>query len=276
MQRWVSYMGRWSNSVVFITGASAGIGEALARRVASEGGKVALGARRIERLDTLVQELEAQGSEAIAIQCDVTDEAAMRGAIDTIIERFGTLDAVVANAGFGVAGTLMKLSNEDYRRQFETNVYGVMNTLRAAYPALKRSNGRAAIVSSVNGFISLPSNSAYAMSKFAVRALAQSLWAEWRADGISTTLICPGFVTSEIRQVNNRGVYRETAKDPVPSWLVMPAETAAAQMSRAIYRRKREVVITGHGKVIVWISRYLPGLTHFALSRSSRKRSPKD
>lgn len=268
-------MGRWANSVVFITGASAGIGDALARRIAHEGGIVALGARRIDRLESLVAALEAQGCQAMAIQCDVTDEQAMVSAINKVTQRFGKLDVVVANAGFGVAGTLMKLSNDDYRRQFETNVYGVMNTLRAAYPALQQSQGRAAIVSSVNGFVSLPSNSAYAMSKFAVRALAQSLWAEWRADGISTTLICPGFITSEIRQVNNHGVYRESAKDPVPSWLVMPAETAAAQMSRAIYGRKREVVITGHGKAIVWISRYFPSLTHFALSRSSRRKSVK-
>ena len=104
---------------------------------------------------------------------------------------------VVANAGFGVAGSLLKLTNEDYQRQLETNVYGVMNTLRAAHPELQKSQGRAAIVGSVNSFVSLPGNSAYAMSKFAVRALAQSLWAEWRSDGISTTLICPGFVASK-------------------------------------------------------------------------------
>ena len=113
------------------------------------------------------------------------------------------------------------------------------------------------------------------MSKFAVRALAQSLWAEWRSDGINTTLICPGFVASEIRQVNNQGVYREHAKDPVPAWLVMSAGKAASQISRALYRRKREVIITNHGKVIVWISRYLAGLTHLVLSRISRQRAPK-
>ena len=268
-------MGRWSGSVVFITGASAGIGEALARRMASEGATVVVGARRLDRLESLVAALNQSGATAMAVQCDVTDEGATKDAVEKILAAYGKLDVVVANAGFGVAGSLMKLGNDDYRRQFETNVYGVMNTLRAAYPALQTSQGRAAIVGSVNSFVSLPSNSAYAMSKYAVRALAQSLWAEWRNDGISTTLICPGFVASEIRQVNNAGVYREHAKDPVPSWLVMPAERAAAQMSRAIHRRTREVIITNHGKVIVWFSRHLSWLTNLLLSRVSRKKSPK-
>ena len=269
-------MGRWSNSVVFITGASAGIGEALARKLAGEGATVAVGARRLERLESLVDSLTAGGAKALAIQCDVTEPEAMTNAVARIIDAYGRLDMVVANAGFGVAGSLLKLTNDDYQRQLETNVYGVINTLRAAHPELQKSQGRAAIVGSVNSFVSLPGNSAYAMSKFAVRALAQSLWAEWRSDGISTTLICPGFVASEIRQVNNQGVYREHAKDPVPTWLVMSAEKAASQISRALYRRKREVIITNHGKLIVWISRHLAGLTHLILSRVSRQRAPKN
>ena len=85
--------------------------------------------------------------------------------------------------------------------------------------------------------------------------------------GISTTLIEPGFVASEIRMENNAGVYKEDAKDPVPAWLVMPAERAARQISSAIYRRKREAVITTHGKIIVWLARYLPWLTYQILKR---------
>ena len=202
-------MGRWSGSVVFITGASAGIGEALARHMASEGATVVVGARRLarDRLESLVAALNQSGATAMAVQCDVTDEGATKDAVEKILAAYGKLDVVVANAGFGVAGSLMKLSNDDYRRQFETNVYGVMNTLRAAYPALQQSQGRAAIVGSVNSFVSLPSNSAYAMSKYAVRALAQSLWAEWRNDGISTTLICPGFVASEIETGSTTRVF---------------------------------------------------------------------
>ena len=268
-------MGRWSNSIAFITGASAGIGASLARIMASEGATVVVGARRLDRLEQLVASITQDGSNALAVQCDVTDETAVKAAIEQVIETYGRLDVVVANAGFGVAGSLMKLSNEDYQRQFDTNIYGVMNTLRAAYPALKQSQGRAVIVGSVNSFISLPSNSAYAMSKFAVRALAQSLWAEWNHDGISTTLICPGFVASEIRQVNNQGVYREHAKDPIPAWIIMPTDKAARQMSKAMYKRKREVIITNHGKVIVWISRHLPWFIHFLLSRVKRKKNLK-
>ena len=132
-------MTRWSNSVVFITGASAGIGEALARKLASEGATVAVGARRLERLESLVASLTEGGAKALAIQCDVTQPQTMTNAVDRIIEAYGRLDMVVANAGFGVAGTLLKLTNEDYQRQLETNVYGVMNTLRAAIQNSKRA-----------------------------------------------------------------------------------------------------------------------------------------
>ena len=146
-------------------------------------------------------------------------------------------------------------------------MFGVINTLKAALPHLESTRGRAVIVGSVNGYVALASNSAYAMSKFAVRALAQSLWVEWVKVGVSVTLIEPGFVHSEIRKVNNRGGYKEGARDPVPQWLVMPAPRAARQITTAIAKRKREVVITGHGKVIVWLARHLPWLVFQALKR---------
>ena len=228
-------MGRWSNSVVFITGASAGIGEALARKLASEGATVAVGARRLERLESLVDSLTAGGAKALAIQCDVTEPEAMTNAVARIIGAYGRLDMVVANAGFGVAGSLLKLTNDDYQRQLETNVYGVMNTLRAAHPELQKSQGRAAIVGSVNSFVSLPGNSAYAMSKFAVRALAQSLWAEWRSE-VSTRPDLPRFSLG-IRQVNNQGVYRNMPKTQFQRGL--SCQPAASQLV-ALYRRKRK------------------------------------
>lgn len=265
-----SLKGPWNGQVVLITGASAGIGAALAEQMVREGAKVAIAARRLDRLETLATHLNSlgEGSElAIPIACDVTDPESLDRCVAYIIEQWGQLDVVVANAGFGVTGTIEKLSIADYQRQFDTNIFGVINTLKSALPQLSAQHGRAVIVGSVNGYVALAANSAYAMSKFAVRALAQSLWVEWQSRGVSLTLIEPGFVDSEIRKVNNKGVYRAHAKDPVPAWLMMPAPKAAKQISRAIFKRRREVVITGHGKVIVWLARHFPGLIYQALKR---------
>ena len=265
--------GCWQGQVILITGASAGIGAALAEQMLREGAKVALAARRLDRLEALAGRLNqvGEGEEgdklAIPLICDVTDQASVKRCIESVIEQWGRLDVVVANAGFGVTGTIERLTTDDYQRQFDTNVFGVINTLKVALPQLSEHQGRAVIIGSVNGHVALAANSAYAMSKFAVRALAQSLWVEWLKRGISVTLIEPGFVDSEIRKVNNKGVYREHAKDPVPSWLIMPAPKAAKQISRAIFKRKRQAVITGHGKLIVWLARHCPWLIYLALKR---------
>jgi NADP-dependent 3-hydroxy acid dehydrogenase YdfG len=260
-------VGRFAGRVVLITGASAGIGAALAREFANQGADVALAARRLARLEELAEELRRAGRRAIAIECDVTEDGALEHAVSETLDVFGRLDVAVANAGFGVVGPLERLSLDDYRRQFETNVFGVLRTASATLPALRKSRGIFVILGSVSGHVPTAGVSAYAMSKAAVAALAGSLRAEVLADGVGVVLVSPGFVESEIRRVDNRGTHHADARDPVPRWLVVPATRAARVIVRAISRRPREVVVTGHGKLAVWLSRYLPSLLAFALER---------
>ncbi|MCB9637506.1 MAG: SDR family oxidoreductase [Myxococcales bacterium] len=264
-------MGYAKDKVVLITGASAGIGEALALEFAKQGAVLVLTARREDRLQEVSQKIQALGQKALPIACDVTKEEELAQATQKAIETFGRIDIVVANAGFGVAGTFERLTTEDYQRQFDTNVFGVMHTLKATLEPLKQSKGSFAVVGSVNSYISLPGNSPYGMSKFAVRAFAQSMQGELKPYGISVTLIAPGFVASEIRRVNNKGVFKQEAKDPVPPWLIMPAEPAARQIAKAIHKRKREAVITGHGKIIVFLQRHFPWLVSSIVSRFAVK-----
>jgi short-subunit dehydrogenase len=114
--------------------------------------------------------------------------------------------------------------------------------------------------------------SAYGMSKFAVRAWAESMRAELHADGITVTLISPGFVSSEIRKVDNQGVLHAAAADPIPDWLRMPADVAARRMVRGILRGKRELIITGHGKLAVFFAPSLIRAAHRAASRGRIRR----
>lgn len=259
---------------VFITGGSSGIGAALARRFSELKAKVVIASRSQERLEQVCQGIRAGGGFAQAVLCDVTVASSMQKAVAFAVETLGGLDVVVANAGFGVVGNVEDLTVEDFERQFATNVYGVIRTVKAALPALKESRGVVVIMGSVSGYLATPGSSPYSMSKFAVRALAESLRGELRPYGMSVVLISPGFVESNIRRVDNRGVLRPEAPDPVPPWLVMPAEEAAKLMVRAIVKRKPELVVTGHGKVAVFLARHFPRLTRALVSRSRARRQP--
>lgn len=247
-----------SHPVVLITGASSGIGEALALEYARRGADLVLLARREERLRDLAARIEALGRQALFIRCDVTSDRDLHAAVEHALDRFGRLDVVIANAGFGVGGRLERLTTDDYRRVFDTNVFGVIRTIHATLDALKRSRGRLALLGSVAGYVAAPGMSAYAMSKFAVRALAHSLRSELRGQGISVTLVSPGFIDSEIRKVDRTGMYREEAPDPVPAWLRMPTPKAARQIVRAIEARRTEIIVTAHGKVMVFLVRHAP------------------
>lgn len=245
------------NKTVLITGASSGIGEALAMEFAARGARLVLCARREERLARLVSTIESRGGRAIAARCDVNREGDVERAVQAATARFGALDVAVANAGFGVVGAFSSLTLEDYRRQFETNVFGLVRTVYAVMPALKRSKGRLAFTGSITSYFSAPASSAYSMSKFAVRALAEALEHELRPAGVSVTLLSPGLVVSELRKVDNAGVFHARATTG-PTRLHMPADVAARKLVGAIACRRREIVITAHGKILVFLAQHMP------------------
>src|SRR5947207_13309124 len=240
------------NKAVLVTGASSGIGEELAWQLGQAGAKLTLAARRKELLANLVQRIAAAGKRRpLVVQCDVTQDGDLQEAVAETVRQWEKLDVVIANAGFGVVGPLKKLSVEDYRRQFETNVFGVLRTIYAALPEIEKNKGHIAIIGSVSGWAATAGASPYNMSKFAVRALANAITPELRPAGVKVTLISPGFVASDIRRVDNEGRLHADAGDPIPRWVVMDTAKAARQMLRAIARGKREAIITGHGKALV-------------------------
>lgn len=257
---------RFHGSTVWITGASSGIGRALACAFAREGADVAVSARRRDRLAEVVAEIEALGARAHAFPCDVTDEDAVRDAVAAAADQFGKLEVAVANAGFSVGGRIEDLGADDWRRQLHTNVIGVAMTARYALPELRKTGGRLALVGSVAGMLPGPKNGAYAASKAAVRAIGQTLSVELHGSGVSCTTIHPGFVHSEIAQVDNQGRYHPEQADRRPARLMWSTDRAARVMLDAIHRRKREYVFTGHGKLGGFIGRHWPAAADFALT----------
>jgi NAD(P)-dependent dehydrogenase (short-subunit alcohol dehydrogenase family) len=251
--------------VVLITGASSGIGEELALQLAQRGALLTLAARRAALLEEMSQKIGATATvRPLVVECDVTRDGDVERAVAETVRERGKLDIVFANAGFGVAGMFTKLTLEDYRRQFETNVFGVLRTLYAALPEVKKTRGQLVITGSVAGWAATPGTSAYAMSKFALRALANSITPELAVAGVKVTLISPGFFESELRRVDNRGKLHPEVPEPIPAWLLVPRATAAREILRAVAGGRREAIITGHGKLLVVIERFAPWILRAA------------
>lgn len=260
------------DQVVWITGSGSGIGRALALEAAKQGAIVAVSGRRADRLEEVAREIEQGGGRALPVACDVTDEGDIARAVETVLGAHGRLDVAIANAGFSVAGRVAKLSAEDWRRQLDTNVVGAAITAKHALPHLERTKGRVALVGSVASMLASPGLGAYNASKFALRAVGLTLAMELEGTGVSCTLVHPGFVESEIAQVDNEGRFDPSRADKRPRNLMWPADQAAIEMLRAIRARKREHVFTGHGKIAGALGRHAPGLVHFLLTRGSAKR----
>ncbi|MCA9662278.1 MAG: SDR family NAD(P)-dependent oxidoreductase [Myxococcales bacterium] len=258
---------RFRDHVVWITGGGSGLGRALAVEFARQGADVAVSGRRADRLAEVVAAVEAEGRRGLAVACDVTDDDEVAAAVAAVIEGFGKLDVAVANAGFAVAGKIEVLPIDAWRRQFETNVFGLVSTIRHALPALRATGGRMALVASVAGMLATPKTGAYSASKYAVRAIGQTLAMELHGSGVSCTTIHPGFVASEIAQVDNDGRFDASRRDPRPNKLMWSAEAAARVMTRAIAKRRREYTFTGHGKLGGFLGRHAPGLVHLLMRR---------
>ena len=184
-----------SGQVVAITGASAGIGAASARALAARGAKVALGARRVERLEAIVAELDGA---AVAVEMDVRNPDDSRRLVASAIDAFDGLDAIVANAGIGAYGGIMDLTDEKLTEMMDINVAGTVWPIRAAVPHfLDKGEGDVVIVSSVAGLRGAGDEAVYAATKFAQVGLAGGLDRELRDKNIRVSTICPGGTATE-------------------------------------------------------------------------------
>ncbi len=181
-----------SDGVFLITGASTGIGATTARMAAQSGYRVVLAARSLDRLEELASELGGP-DRALAVRCDVTEWDQQQEMVQSAITRFGRLDVVFANAGFGAKRGFLEGSVEHWRSMVLTNVYGAALTIRATLPPLKKSRGHLLLTSSVAGRRALP-GSLYSATKFAVTAMGEAARMELNESGVRVTLIEPGMV----------------------------------------------------------------------------------
>jgi len=193
-----------TGQVVIVTGASSGIGEATARRLVGAGAKVVISARRQDRLDALVRELDPAGASVLAVAGDVTNEADRQQLVSATLAKFGRIDALVNNAGYGTRGPVEIVPVDLIRKNYETNIFSLIALTQLVLPHMReRRKGCIVNIGSVAGKIARPLSSIYDSTKHALEALTDGLRGELKPFGVRVTLIRPGFITTEFIEAAN-------------------------------------------------------------------------
>lgn len=215
-------MSNIQGKVVLITGASSGIGEAAARLIAAKGAHVVLGARRIERLQMLAADIEAQGGSARFRALDVTDALDMQAFADFAKHAFGKIDVIINNAGIMPLSPLAALKIAEWNQMLDVNVRGVLHGIAAVLPSMQaQGHGQIINISSIGGLAVSPTAAVYCATKFAVRAISDGLRQE--TDKIRVTVVCPGVVESELAD----SISDETARDAMKAFRKVALEPDA-------------------------------------------------
>ena len=252
------------NKVVIVTGASSGIGEATARAFGREGAKVVLAARRVDKLQTLAQEINSMntGAETLVIQADLSKLEDIQAMIAQTIEKFKRIDILVNNAGFGRLDWLENLDPiKDIQAQIELNVLGVIQTTRQVLPVMMEQRAGSIInMCSMAGLVATPTYTVYAASKHAVHGFSEALRREVKPWGIDVSLIYPGGVVTEFTQ--HAGIRRRT-NAKTPKSLLLTAEQVANAVVKLVKRPRRMLIIPWLWSVTVFMNRFLPGLVDY-------------
>ena len=247
-----------------ITGASSGIGRELAIQLAAKKVNMVAAARRIERLESLAQEIKSVGGNCTPLACDVTQPADRQRLFSTCVDSFGGCDIVINCAGIGAMGRFDEADEQRLRKIFEVNFFAAAELMRAALPLLAKSDdGLIVNINSVLGHFAPPLKSEYCATKFALRGLSDSIRSELSAGNIGVLNVCPSTTDSEFFDA---AIEDKTGKDWKQRGAMSPATVAQKTIS-AMERRKREVILSAGGKFFVWLNKIAPGLANKLLSR---------
>lgn len=250
----------FQGKVAIITGASSGIGKALALGLAAEGARLALAARDAQRLDTVAADCRTRGGQAVAIPTDVTDEVQCQRLIHHTYDTYGWIDLLVNNAGIAVFGQLEDLPDlRLFRQVMEVNFYGTVYCSYHALPFIKQARGRIVNVSSLGGLVAIPFNTSYIASKSAVNGFSDSLRMELSETGVSVTVVCPYWVITEFheRYLDKDGQPKGSSGRAIYTNQMMTADRCGRIILEAARRRKRQVLL-GPGPVAAWLKLIAP------------------
>lgn len=254
------------SKVIVITGASSGIGAATAKLFGQQRYRVVLAARRIDKLESLANEIEIHGGEAIPVQTDITDLSQIESMVETAIKEFGQIDILVNNAGFGRMNWLELLDPQiDIEPQLRVNLLGVIHASRLVIPGMiQKRSGHIINIASIAGLIGTPTYSIYAASKFAVRGFTEALRREVNVFGIHVTGIYPGSVETEFSEHTGRDPHRGYK---TPKLIRLTAEEVAQTVFKVVKRPRKKVIIPRIMIPLVWMNSIAPGIVDWGLQQ---------
>ena len=247
--------------VAIVTGASSGIGRALALQLANQGAKVVLAARRADRLEQVAAICRHAGAEVLVVPTDVRDELQCKALIEKTLEVFGRLDMLVNNAGLAASALFDEFPDLHlFKHTMDVNFYGTVYCTYYALPHLKKRRGRIVAVSSVGGKSAIPYNTPYCASKYAMHGFYDSLRMELYQHGVSCTVVCPWWVATEFHesQLNKDGVPRGERGRAYYTKKTMTSDQCAQIVLKAAFKRRREVLM-GPGTLAIWLKVIAPG-----------------
>ncbi|MES2480198.1 MAG: SDR family oxidoreductase [Bacteroidota bacterium] len=246
----------FQDKIVVITGASSGIGKAMAAGFLAQGAKVALCARNLDKLRDAFKDFD--NNNLLLVAADVSKEDDCKSFVSDVITKWGAIDALINNAGISMRALFEDVELDVLRELMDINFWGTVYMCKYALPSILQSKGIIAGVSSIAGYRGLPARTGYSSSKFAMQGFLESLRTELLHTGAHVMWVSPGFTASNIRNTAlsaNGAAQKET---PLDEGKLMSAEECAQRIIKAMELRKRTVVMTLQGKMAVWLNKLIP------------------
>lgn len=246
------------DKVVIITGATSGIGRALAYEFARQGSKVVIGARTHDKLVEIAEEIRLQGGEVAFAQTDVSIEQDCKNLVLTAIEHFGKIDVLINNAGISMRALFANVNLDVLKKVMDINFWGTVYCTKYALPYILEQKGSIVGVSSIGGVKGLPARTGYSASKFALQGFFECLRIENLKTGIHVLLAYPGFTASNIRNASLTEDGSPQGKSPREEQKMMSAEDVAHHIYTAVKKRKKRLTLTATGKTLVILNKFFP------------------
>lgn len=247
------------DKAVVITGATSGIGKALAFTFGKHGSKVFITGRNEEAVLKTIAELSAEQIVVRGMVADAASETDNRKMVEEAVAAFGSLDVLICNAGISMRAMFEDITPDAFRQVMDINFNGLVYATRYALPHILRAKGSIVGISSINGHRATPARSAYSASKFAMQGFLEAVRTEVMNRGVNVLTVSPGFTSSSIRSKALNANGEPQGESPRDESKMMTAEEVAEVTYRAVVKRKRDLILTLQGKLTVWLNKCFPG-----------------